>query len=120
MRRLDWTKQEIGLAQGEMTASEVSEAVVRQFFEFIIAKDYDKAGATFRRFSGRQLKQAFGQIVPKIISIGRAKPDERPGRKDVLCPYEVEWNPGEPHKNGTADVRPVESQPGRWMLDGGI
>ena len=43
--RLDWTKREIGLAQGKMTEPEVSEAVTRQFFDCLIANDYDKASA---------------------------------------------------------------------------
>jgi hypothetical protein len=119
--RVDWSKQEIGLAQGKMSDSEVSEAVVRHFFEFIIAKDYDKAGAIYSGLPGDKLKKAIGPMAPKVISIGPAKPDDRPGRKGTYCvPFEVEWSPGEPHKNGTAYVRPVEGQPGRWMLDGGI
>jgi len=119
--RVDQSTREVGLAQGKMSDSEVSEAIVRQFFECVIAKDFDKAGVLFGGIPGDTFKKAFGQIVPKIISIGPAKPDERPGRKGMFCvPYEVEWSPGEPHKAGTAAVRPVEGQLGRWMLDGGI
>jgi hypothetical protein len=119
--RVDWTKREIGLTQGKMTDAEISEAVVRQFFESAIAKDYEKAGAIYSGLPADKLKKAFDQKpVGKIISIGPAKPDDRPGRKRMFCvPYAVDWSDGE-RWGGTAYVRPVETQPGRWMLDGGI
>ncbi len=123
VERVDQSTREVGLAQGKMTDAEVSEAIVRQFFECLIAKDYDKAGVLFGGMSGDTLKKRAGKLLPRIISIGSAKPDVRPGRNGMFCvPYEVEYS-SEGRKqqvDGTAAVRPVEGQPGRWMLDGGI
>jgi hypothetical protein len=119
--RLDQSNREIGLAQGKMSDSEVCEAVVRQFFEYVIAKDYDKASdiwpgwGTDALKGGNELKS-----VAKIISIGPAKPDVRPGHGGRFrVPFEVEWSDGG-RWSGTANVKPWEGQPGRWRLDGGI
>ena len=122
VRRIDQSTREVGLAQGKMTDSEVSEAVVRHFFECVIAKDYDKAGAIFGGEPADSLKEAFDrERFAKIISIGPARPDDRPGRNGMFCvSFEIERNDGTRRKGIWAAVRPVEGQPGRWMLDGGI
>jgi hypothetical protein len=123
--RVNRSDQEVGLAQGKMTDAEASEAVVRQFFECVTAKDYDKAGVLLGGVPADRLRKVIDQIPAlKIISIGPAKPDEKSGQKGMFSvPYAVEWNIEGGHREtetGTACVRPVEKQPGHWMLDGGF
>jgi len=119
--RLDQSNREIGVAQGKMSDSEVCEAAVRQFFECVIAKDYDKATDIWPGWGTDSLRERFEQKpVAKIISIGPAKADVEPGHGGRFSvPYEVEWTDGG-RWSGTAHVKPWEGQPGRWMLGGGI
>jgi hypothetical protein len=119
--RLDQSNRDLGVAQGKMTDSEVCEAAVRQFFECLIAKDYDKAAAIWPGWGSDALKERNAlSSVGKIISIGPAKPDVRPSKESrILVPYEVEWRDGR-RWSGTAEVKPWEGQPGRWVINGGI
>ena len=117
---MDQVRKEVGLAQGQMTDSEVAKALVRQFFEAVIAHDYEKASVLFGGFPAEKLKGPFeAQRVREIISVGEPMPDDQ-SRKDVLrVPFSVKREDGG-EWTGKAYVRPVFGQPGRWALDGGI
>ena len=119
--KLDETApKEIGLAQGQMTDAEVATAVVKQFWEAMIAQDFDKASILYGGFPAERLKKSLSEPpVVEIVSIGEPTADPY-GRKDVRSvPYSVKFKGGEV-KQGNAYVRQVYGQPHRWDLDGGI
>jgi hypothetical protein len=118
--RIDQTAmKEVGLAQGQMTDAEVAKAVTRQFWEAIIAGDYDKASVLMLGYPAARLKPLLGPVV-EIISIGEAKADPQfKWYNGLFVPYEVKLKDGT-IRQGRAAIRPVEDQPHRWFVDGGI
>ena len=125
--RVDQVTQDVGLAQGSLTDEEVAVEVVRQFFEALIAKDYDKAGKLFGGIPAGNIEKEYGNLnFAKIISISQPKPHPMKGVGGYVVPCEVElvdshgnistWKPYGPA------VRPVDkhTQPNRWNLHGGI
>jgi hypothetical protein len=119
--KIDQTgKKEIGLAQGQMTDAEVAKAVVQQFWEAMMAQDYDKASVLMGGFPAARLKEGFSEPIVEIISIGEAKPDpEKKWYNGLFVPYAVKFKDGTA-KKWNAAVRPVYNQPHRWSIDGGI
>ena len=121
--RLDWTTEEIGLAKGELSETEIAKKVAREFFEALIAKDYAKAGSIYSGLPEAKVKDSFGKFeFNRIVSIGEPKPfgDIRLHVYEVPC--EVEWG-----ANGITQIRkfvpyirPVEGQPDHWLISGGI
>ncbi len=124
--RVDQTTQEVGLAQDDLSDEEVAVEVARQFFEALIAEDYDKAGKMLQGIPGKGMQQMFGnKKVLRIISIGDAAPHPRPEpdtkRLVVPCAVEIEkdgqiseW------KLDELGIRQVYKQPGRWSIFGVI
>jgi len=125
--RVDQVTAEVGLAQGDLTDEQVAVQVVRQFFEALIKRDYEKAGMLFGGVPASNMQQWYGKLnVVRIVSIDEPKPHPIPGVGGFVVPCEVELQAEDGTKSiwkpyGPA-VRPVdlESQPHRWNLHGGI
>ncbi len=124
--RVDQTTQQVGLAQGDLSDEEVAVKVARQFFEALIAEDYDKAGKMLQGIPGKKIQQMFGdKKFLRIISIGDAAPHPRPERATkrlvVPCVVEIEKNGQVSEwKLDELGIRQVYKQPGRWSIFGGI
>lgn len=125
--RVDQATADVGLAQGDLSDEEIAVEVVRQFFQALIDKDYEKAGMLFGGVPGNNIQQWYGGLnVVRIVSIDKPRPHPIPGVGGFVVPCEVELQA----KDGTKSiwkpygpaVRPVdlESQPHRWNLHGGI
>lgn len=116
--RLDLSGTDLGLAQGQLHDEEVATAVVRQFFESLIARDYDTAGRLLP-FGAGALKQQFGGVkFLRIVSLGPAAATASPSREVVVpCTIEIE-------ENGKSNamtlkgitVHPLGAQAGRWTI----
>jgi len=125
--RVDQVSQMVGLAQDYLSDEEIAAEVVRQFFEALINKDYEKAGILYGGIPAEKMQQWFGKInVVRIVSIEKPKPHPVPGVGGFVVPCEVELEDKDGNKSiwkpyGPA-VRPVdpEFQPNRWNLHGGI
>lgn len=122
--KVDQTIKEVGLVQGNMSDKEVAVEVARQFFEALIAEDYNKAGQLFEGVPAEALKEGFaGWRFLKIISIGPAKPHPTPATGGLVVPCTVEIETEGKVTQHTFDrlgVRQVFNQPGRWTIFGGI
>jgi hypothetical protein len=108
-----------------MTDEQISKEVVTQFWQAMIAKDYNKAGALYSGMSGDRMSKAFdGAVVTRIISIGDPYPQPLPGVGGYVVPYEVELTKDgvTSTKKYNAAVRPVDpkTQGDRWAIHGGI
>jgi hypothetical protein len=117
--RLDLAGEEIGLAQGQLSDDEVATQVVRQFFESLMARDYDAAGRLLPGI-GPRLREDFGHInLIRIVSVGPATPRGGPQARafTVACTLEVEENGKENAVElGGVHVAPLGGQPGRWVI----
>ena len=122
--RVDQTTQEVGLAQDDLSDEEVVVEVARQFFEALIAEDYDKAGKLLQGIPGNKIQQMFSdKKFLRIISIGSVTPHPNPKTQGLVVPCVVEIE-----KDGTVSewkldqlgIRQVHKQPGRWSIFGGI
>jgi hypothetical protein len=122
--RIDWTTQQVGLAQGDLSREDIAAKVAREFFEALIARDYAKAGLLYSGIPAAKLQEGFGAVTfVRIVSIGVATPDANPmtGFLNVPCEVVVKEAGGdETARKFVAKVRPVHGQPGRWAIDGGI
>ncbi len=125
LMRVDWTTQEVGLSQGDLTNDQIAVKVAREFFEALIAKDYGKAGRILSGMPASRVEEAFGKMeFLRIISVGDATPysDERPRILQVPCEVEFRMD-GQTHTKKfkpNIRARAIEGQTARWFIDGGI
>ena len=110
----------VGLAQGNLSDEEIAVEVVRQFFEALIARNYNDASKLFPGVPADEIKEMFGEInIIRIVSMG--KPILRSETNNLRVPYEVEvemegkkslWK-----KQGPL-VHHLAGQPNRWAIMG--
>ncbi len=124
LTRIDYTTQEIGLIQGNLTDKEIAVKVVREFYEALIIEDYAKAGQIYGGVPAAKMQERWQNVnVLRIISISEPIPHPYPrvGGFQVHCEIEIEkdgiksilkpYGPG---------VRPVHGQSHRWNIHGGV
>ncbi|MBM4027133.1 MAG: hypothetical protein FJ280_17265 [Planctomycetes bacterium] len=76
--RLDFTN--MGLAQGQLGDEEAAIQVVRQFFESLMAGDYDAAGRLLP-VGAAAVKEQFGRVkILRIVSVGPGVALSEPGK----------------------------------------
>ncbi len=110
-----------GLLKGDLTDDEIATKVVREYFEALIAGDYDKAGLICEAMPGKKLKEGYGEIkFLRIVEIG--KPEPNPATKSLRVPakVEVEIKGAREVKDFSPFVRPPYGQPDRRVISGGI
>ena len=111
--RMDQTTQEVGLPKGDLSYNEIGQKVAREFFEALVAKDYDKAGMLLEGMPGKALKDLAEKRKMqflKIVSIGTPTSGlARQGGVRVPCQIEMEmsWPLG---------VRPISPQSRNWIV----
>lgn len=124
IERIDYTTQEIGLIQRNLTDREIAVKCVRQFYEALMAKDYARAGQIYGGASAARMQERWKDInVLRIISISEPIPHPYPkvGGFQVHCEIEIE-------KDGVTSrlkpygpgVRPLKGQAHRWNIHGGV
>lgn len=119
---MDQSDKEAGLAQDDMTDEEVADEITRQFFEAIIAKDYEKAGLLYSGAPGFLVEQQLmGAKVTKIVSVGPARPDPNPGSKAMIssCRALIESG-GHTYELNMYSmiINLVSENPRRWAITG--
>lgn len=111
-------------------------SAVREFYEALIAEDFDKAGRIAKEtglfkegFPPEAMKDfmkaAFedGNIkVSRIVEIGKPVPHPEDGTMEVPIKIELEskFKVGKSIEKFSPFVRPVYGQPDRWNISGGI
>jgi hypothetical protein len=116
-----------GLPQGSLSDDEIATEVVRQFFEALIAGNYEKAGQLYCGTPAEKLRNSpLGKIrFLRIVSIDKPTPHPIPeiGGLRVPCKVEVEkdgvksiWEPFGPFVRTTH--RKMENP--RWEIHGGL
>ncbi len=137
VERLDRTEGS-GMAQGRLSDEAAAAAVVRQYLEALIAKDYDTAGKLYNGKPAEELKRRVEEELKirylRVVSIGKAEPYPASGPRVFQVPFAYEFEKdgvkeitGPPVKSGSgpstqrkAKARPVAGQSDRWVITGGI
>ncbi len=121
---IDKTIQDIGLEQGNLSDEEIAVKVVREFYEALIANNYEKAGLIYGNTPAKRMQEKFKDMkIIRIISIGEPKPYPTPGVGGLMVPCKLEIE-----KDGTRSVyepygpgvRPERGHPNRWGIHGGV
>ncbi len=110
-----------GLVKGDLTDDEIATKVVREFFEALIAGDYDKAGVIYEAMPGTKLKEGYGETkFLRIVEIG--KPVPNPSTKSLRVPakLEIEIKGRREVKDFSPLVRPLYGHPDRRVINGGV
>jgi hypothetical protein len=110
-----------GLVKGDLTDDEIATKVVREFFEALIAGDYDKAGVIYEGVPVKKVKEGLGEIkFLRIVAIGKPAPD--PSHKALRVPakVEIEIKGRREVQDFSLFVRPPYGQPDRRVISGGI
>jgi len=122
--QIDWIRQDIGLARGDLSEEEICQKVVRAFIQALIDKDYAKAGQLFSGQPAEQMQKHHGAYqVKSIVSVGTPKPHPSPGVGGYQVPFvaEMDFNGRiELWKRNAVAVRESQDQPGQWYIHGGI
>jgi len=117
--RLDFAATDLGLAQGQLSDEEVATAVVRKFFEALVAGDYDMAGRLLPMGAAR-LKEQFGGVkFLRIVSIGPTTRNRGAETREVTVPCTIEIEEDgkkSPVTLNGVEVQPLAAQPSRWTI----
>lgn len=85
-------KQKPGLVKGDLTDEEIAKKVVREFFEALIAEDYEKAGLILEGMPAAKMKELFGRFkFLRIVEIGEPVRGKHPDKQALQVPAKVEW-----------------------------
>ncbi|MCK5564293.1 MAG: hypothetical protein KAJ07_03530 [Planctomycetes bacterium] len=124
---VDQLSRLIGIPQGDMTYEEAAVETIRQFFQALVDKDYNKAGLIFSGISEEKAKEMLGRLnVTKVISVGPATPYPLCGEHSfsVICQVELTDPDGKKRTRGFGGVKARcgddEMHPDRWIIHGGI
>ncbi|MFC1762880.1 hypothetical protein ACFL6U_12480 [Planctomycetota bacterium] len=121
---IDFTDRTIGLAQGTLSEPEIAVKVVRQCLEALVMQDYDRVGKLMSGIPEEKIRDMYGHVrFLRVVAIGQAVRFPLLGISGWSVPCEIEIE-----KNGETAVvkfpriatRPVEGQPSRWVVTGGI
>jgi hypothetical protein len=107
---------DLGLVQGHLTDEQVAVAVVRQFFEAVVAGDYDAAGRLVPPGRAEDVKEHLGDIkILRILSAGPAIPLPARENRTIVVPCAIEYEQGG-MKNSMTSWGLVVQQAERWIL----
>lgn len=120
---VDQIHRKPGLVKGDLSDEQMATKVVREFFEALIAEDYEKAGLILEGMPGQKIKEVFGRFkFFRIVEIGEPKPAPNPLMRALQVPAKVEWEvEGRKEvREFSPFVRPPHGQPDRRVICGGI
>jgi hypothetical protein len=89
---IDRIRTIVGLEKGKLTDDEIATKVAREFFDALIAEDYERAGPLLEGMPAEQLKNSFGRMkFSRIIEIGQPVAGQHPDKSVLRVPVKVEW-----------------------------
>lgn len=118
----DYSDEDIGLEQGDLTDQEIAVKVVRTFLEALIANNYAQAGRLLGGMPDDEVEENFGkQKILKVLSIDEPMKSDKPSGLRVPCVIEIEED-GKVIERQLQKlfVRKVYGHPDRWRIFGGI
>jgi hypothetical protein len=89
--KTDQTKRPPGVLKGDLTKDQIATKVAREFFEALIAKDYEKAGVIYEGIPAAKMEATFGRLnVSRIIKIGEPTAGLHPDPTALAVSVKVE------------------------------
>jgi len=125
----DQINRKPGLVKGDLTEDEIARKVAREFFEALIAGDYDKAGLIYSAWPAEKLKERLGEVkFLRIVEIGKPTPPNALIRAlqapdtslQVPAKVEIEVKGRREIRDYSAGVRALARQSDRRVIYGGI
>jgi hypothetical protein len=121
-RVVDMSEVPIGMMQGDMTDEEVVTKITEEFFEAVIAEDFDRAGQLYLGAPGFLIGHAFEDVnAIRILSMGDAhvvsNPDSEMMRSSCKVLTEV-WGDYYEIDAEAVNVIRVAEDPNRWLMSG--
>jgi hypothetical protein len=106
---VDQVNRKPGLVKGGLSDEQIAIKVARQFFEALIAEDYDKAGLMYSGMPAARMKEVFGRCkFSRIVEIG--KPSPYAANHSLQVPVKAECEmPGKVVNPFTASVRTTDA-----------
>jgi hypothetical protein len=117
---IDQIKNKVGLDQGALTDEEIAKKVAKEFFEAVIAGEYQKASPLLSGLPAEQVKKIFEPPQVKllrIVEIGKPTPHSYTRSLKVPVKVEVEVNGEKLIKEFSPFVR---QEAGGWTIIGGL
>ncbi len=125
----DQINRKPGLVKGDLTEDEIARKVAREFFEALIARDYDKAGLIYGAWPAEKLKERLGEVkFLRIVEIGKPTPPpvliralQAPDKSlQVPAKVEIEIKGRREIRDYSAGVRALARQSDRRVIFNGI
>jgi hypothetical protein len=89
--RTDQIKRPPGLVRGDLAKEQIATKVAREFFEALIAKDYEKAGSIYEGIPAEKIKAGLGGLnVSRIVEIGKPTAGLHPDPTALAVSVKVE------------------------------
>lgn len=89
--KVDEIKRPPGLVKGKLTNEQIAVKVVREFFEALIAKDYDKAGLLYGGMPAQRIKADCERLnVTRLVEVGKPAAGAHPDPTALAVPVKVE------------------------------
>ena len=103
-------KRPPGILMGDLTKEQIAKKVAREFFEALIAKDYDKASLIYAGMPAKVMKKLFGRFdFYRVVKIGEPAAGLHPDPTAFAVPVEVEWGISSPLKKTKTDAMTIIS-----------
>jgi hypothetical protein len=94
---VDQISRKVGLEKGSLTDNEIATKVAKEFFEALIAEDYEKAGLILEGIPAAKIREMYGRFqFRRIVEIGKAVPGPIPQMQAIKVPVTVEWGGSKP------------------------
>ncbi len=119
---VDQTAADLGLSRGEASKDDIARKVAQEFFEALVAKDYDRAGKLCGGIPAERVRTLIQSLVcARVVAIGSPTPHPDPKTEflQVPCQIEVTTNGSQQVKTYTLNIRPLYNRPDRWAIGGG-
>ena len=89
--KVDETKHSLGIAKGNLSNEQMAMKVAREFFEALIAKDYQKASLIYGGIPAEKVKTGLGPLhVTRIVEVGKPLAGIDPDPTALAVPVTVE------------------------------
>lgn len=88
----DQIKRPPGVEKGNLSNEQIAAKVVREFFEALIAKDFEKAGLIYSGIPAERIKAGFERLnVARIVEVGTPLKGMHPDPTALAVPIKVEF-----------------------------
>ncbi len=117
---VDQISRQFGLPRGDLSDEEIAIKAAREFYEALIAQDYEKAGSILGGLPAEVVRKQFaGRKILRVVSVGKPTADRRTESLRVPVKVELERDGRKTTEDFQPFVRHLYKQPDWWNVSGG-